>query len=129
MKMVAKILVAVLILCIGLPPLANAVSWSPLQAEHEGKAAKGIIEKGETVCLFQSGTADIRKEIHINDILTVYREDKEYKLQEVGRIKILSFVGEDYLKGEVVEGEVKAGNIAKKGDIASLIISTSEKCK
>jgi hypothetical protein len=32
-------------------------------------------------------------------------------------------------KGEVVEGELKAGDIAKKGDVASLIISSGDKCK
>jgi hypothetical protein len=85
--------------------------------------------KGDVVCLFHSGTEDVKKEIHINDILIVYRENHEHQLKEVGKIRILSSVGEDYLKGEVVEGEVKAGDIAKKGDVASLVISSEEKCK
>ena len=129
MKKIAKLIAALLILCAGLPQLANAVSWSPLQEEREEKAAKGIMVKGTVVCLFQSGTADVKKAININDILSVYRENKSHQLKEVGKIKVLSYVGEDYLKGEVVEGELKAGDIAKKGDVASLIISSGDKCK
>ncbi len=129
MKKIGKFLVVLLISCMGLPQLVNAVSWSPLQEEHEEKAAKGIKEVGDIVCLFQSGTEDVKKDIHINDILTVYRENRNHQLKEIGKIKILSYVGEDYLKGEVIEGELMPGDIAKKGDVASLVISSSDKCK
>jgi hypothetical protein len=129
MKKFARLLAVFLILCAGLPQLVNAVSWSPIQEEREEKAAKGIMVKGTVVCLFQSGTADVRKAININDILPVYRESKLHELKEVGKIKVLSYVGEDYLKGEVVEGELRAGDIAKKGDVAGLIISSEDSCK
>jgi len=129
MKKTAKLLVVLLISCIGLPQLVSAVSWSPLQEEREEKAVNGIMEKGAIVCLFQSGTADVKKAININDVLPVYRESKSHELKEVGKIKVLSYVGEDYLKGEVVEGELKAGDIAKKGGVASLVISSENGCK
>ncbi len=87
------------------------------------------MEKGDSVCLFQSGTAEIRNEIHVNDVLTVYREHDGHGSKEVGKIKILSYAGEDYMEGEVIEGEVRAGDIAKKGAIASLVISPSKICK
>ncbi|MGC1454055.1 MAG: hypothetical protein WA946_02575 [Nitrospirota bacterium] len=128
MKKIAKLLAVLLILCTGVPQLVNAVSWSPLQEEREEKTAKGIMVKGTVVCLFQSGTADVKKAININDILPVYRESKSHELKEVGKIKVLSYRGQDYLKGEVVEGELKAGDIAKKGDAASLIISSIDEC-
>jgi len=108
---------------------ANAVSPSPVPEELAEKAAKGIRVAGETVCLFQSGTEDIKKEIHVNDILTVYREDRDHRITEVGKIRILSYIGDDYLKGEVTEGEVQAGDIAKKGNVASLVISSRITCK
>lgn len=85
--------------------------------------------KGTVVCLFQSGTADVKKVINMNDILSVYRENKSHELKEVGKVKVLYFVGENYVKGEVVEGEIKADDIAKKGDVAILIISSDDKCK
>ena len=50
-------------------------------------------------------------------------------MKQVGKIRIISYIGEDYLKGEVVEGEVKVGDIAKKGDVASLVVSESKTCK
>ncbi len=128
MKKIGKLIVVLLISYMGLPQLAHAVSWSPLQEEYEENAAKGIMGKGTIVCLFQSGTPDVKMAINTNDILTVYRESTSHELMEVGKIKVLSYVREDYLKGKVVEGEIKAGDIAKKGDVASLIISSGDKC-
>jgi hypothetical protein len=113
----------------GCPLIANAVSVSPIPEQREEKAAKGIREKGEMVCLFHSGTADVKKTIGAGDLLTVYREIEKHDLKEVGKIKVHSYIGEDYLNGEVVEGEVRTGDIAKKGDAASLVISSGDKCK
>ena len=128
MKKIGTLLAVLLISCMGRAQPANAVSPSPIPGEREERIVKGIKVKGETVCLFQSGTADVKKAISIGDVLVVYRENPKHDLREVGKIKVLSYSGEDYLKGEVVEGEIKAGDIAKKGDVASLIISSSDKC-
>ncbi len=111
------------------PLKANAVAFSPIAAEQEEKVAKGIKEKGDIVCLFQSGTDDVRKTIAVNDVLPIYRETKSDELLEVGKIKVLSYVGANYIKGEVVEGELKAGDVVKKGNAAGLIISSDDKCK
>lgn len=129
MKKIAELLAVLLILFAGLPQLVIAVSWSPIEAERVEKAAKGIMEKGAMVCLFQSGTEDVKKAISMGDVLIVYREGPKHELKEVGKIKVLSYSGEDYLKGEVVEGEIKPGDIAKKGEVASLVISPGDKCK
>jgi hypothetical protein len=129
MNKVRMLFAVLLIACMGLPRLTNAISWSPLLEEREENAAKGIMVKGTVVCLFQSGTPDVKMAININDTLPVYRENKSHGIEIVGKIKVLSYVGEDYLKGEVVEGEIKAGDIAKKGDVASLIISSGNRCK
>lgn len=120
---------AVLMMLFGLSGSAAAVSYPVVEEQREAKAAKGIREKGETVCLFQSGTADVKKMISVGDLITVYRESGKHELKEVGKIKVLSFIGEDYLKGEVIEGEVRTGDIAKKGDVASLVISSEDTCK
>jgi hypothetical protein len=85
--------------------------------------------KGTLICLFQSGTADVKKVISVKDVLPVYRENKSHELKEVGKIKVLSYVREDYLKGEVIEGEIQAGDIVKKGEAASLIISSENSCQ
>jgi len=114
---------------IGVPVSVKAVSYSPLMEEHAETAATEIFAKGATVCLFQSGTADVKKAISIGDVLVVYREHMKHELRVVGTIKVMSYSGEDYLKGEVAEGEIKPGDIAKKGEVASLVISSSDKCK
>jgi hypothetical protein len=114
---------------LGFPGHAQAVSYPLLEEQREEKAAKGIREKGETVCLFQSGTEDIRKTIGVGDILIAYREGGKSGHEEVGKIRVLLYVGEDYIKGEVLEGRVQAGDVAKKGAVAGLVILTGERCK
>jgi len=114
---------------LGLSGNAAAVSYSVVEEQREEKAAKGIREKGETVCLFQSGTEDVRKAIGIGDVLIVHREGVNHEHVAVGKIRVLSYVGEDYIKGEVVDGVVQTGDLAKKGKVAGLVISTEERCK
>jgi hypothetical protein len=95
MKKVGRILIIMILSSvIGFPLLAEAVSFSPVPAEREEKEAKGIIEKGAMVCLFQSGTADVKKAISINDVLVVYREGPKHEIKEVGKIKVLSYLPE-----------------------------------
>jgi len=111
------------------PMMVMAVSISTVPEAREEQIEKGIKVVGDVVCLFQSGTEDVKTEIHTDDVLIVYRENRNHRLTEVGKIRILAYVGTDYLKGLVVAGELQAGDIAKKGQVASLVISTSEKCK
>ncbi len=129
MKRIAKILVGVLIVCTVMPWLALAVAWSPEAAEREEKVSKGIKMAGEIVCLFQSGTAEVRKIIHVGDVLPVYRENRDHQPHPVGKVKIIDYVGEDYMKAVVVEGELMTGDIAKKEDVASLLLSSEDKCQ
>ncbi len=124
-----SILVGMLILCTLIPLLAHAVAWSPEAAEREEKATKGIKTSGDIVCLFQSGTGEVRKIIHAGDVLPVYRENSDHQSHTVGKIKILDYVGEDYMKAEVVDGELMTGDIAKKDDVASLLLSSGDKCQ
>ncbi|HUI44815.1 MAG TPA: hypothetical protein VL122_02330 [Nitrospirota bacterium] len=67
------------------PLRANAVVVWPIPAEREEMAAKGTLEKGDIVCLFQSGTADVRKAITMNDVLPVYRETKSMSSRKSGK--------------------------------------------
>jgi hypothetical protein len=128
LRMITCSTTAVLFLS-AVPFPSAAVSPSPVPGERAEKIEKGIRVKGESVCLFQSGTEDVKKTIHVDDVLVVYREDPKHGQREVGKIRVISYVGDDYIKGEVVDGEVQAGDIAKKGDAASLVISSGDKCK
>ena len=121
--------VVLLALTSGLPFHAQAVSFSPVTGEQEEKQVKGIRGKGGIVCLFQSGTEDVRKTIAIGDILVVYRQGNNHAVLEVGKIRVQSYTRENYMKGEVVDGQVRAGDIAKKGSVASLVIADDGACK
>jgi len=87
---------------------------------------------GVNIYLFHSGTDEIRKTIEVNDVLTVYRElppNFSVRTREVGQLKVLSPLGDYYFDGEVVGGEVKAGDLAKKGAVACLITSLKKTSK
>jgi hypothetical protein len=100
---------------------ASAVSYQPpLFHRHE---VNEVFLRGNIVYLFQSGTADVRSTIHVNDILVVDRIDSLCRVTVVGKIRILSFVGETYLRGVVVDGEIKRDDIAKKDNVSCLVIS------
>ena len=130
MKKTAWIFIGmVLAAVVGFPTLSEAVSFSPVPEEQEEQAARGIMEKGDVVCLFQSGTAEVKKAINIGDVILVFREGPDHKLKAIGKIKVLSYSGQDYLKVAVVEGEIRAGDVAKKDEVASLVISSGDKCK
>ena len=109
MKKFGRFFAALLLSCVGLPQLVHAVSWSPIHEELGEETAQGIMTKGAVVCLFESGTADVKKAITGGDTLVVYREKESHELRAVGKIKVVSYSGSDYLKGEVIEGEIKAG--------------------
>lgn len=98
-----------------------ALSYPPQPYHAEDK--RDIFLKGDLVFLFHGGTEEARRAIHLNDILTVYRTNSSCEIAEVGRIKIISFVGDIYLKGEVIEGEIRPDDIARKRNVSFLVIS------
>lgn len=76
-----------------------------------------VMKEGKKVHLFHSGTADVKKDICLNDVIPVYRETpsgSHVNVKEVGQVKVLSYVGEHYFEAEVVKGEIKVGDVAKK---------------
>jgi len=83
-----------------------------------------VMKAGGIVHLFHSGTADVKKEICLNDIIPVYREypaGGHFTSKEVGKVKVLSYEGEHYFEAQVVEGEIKTGDVAKKATASCLV--------
>lgn len=83
-----------------------------------------MMKTGDKLHLFHSGTADVRKEICLQDVLPVYRElmaGGHTTVEKVGKVKVLNHVGEHYFEAQVLEGEVKVGDIAKKAAASCLI--------
>jgi len=92
---------------------------------------EAVIKVGKKLYLFHSGTEDVKESIKINDVLTVYREDPSdltMEIRAVGKVRILSTLGEYYFEGEVIEGVVLPGYIAKKGAVACYITSFKKSC-
>jgi hypothetical protein len=91
---------------------------SPLALYAQEKVKSQVVMKvGNTVHLFHSGTADVRKEICLNDVLPVYRETpagSHMYVKEVGQVKVLSYVGTHYFEARVVKGEIKVGDVVEK---------------
>lgn len=76
--------------------------------------------------MFHGSNVAAQKEIAINEVLPVYRiSGKTSQEKEVGAVKVLSFIGEHYFEAEIVKGEIKVGDIAKK-DAASLLVQPAK---
>jgi hypothetical protein len=104
-----------------------AVSPYPVQLYHKEIRHDKFI-KGDTVYLFHSGSGEVKKTIGVNDTLTVYRTSPQCEAVPIGIIKVVSFVGETYIKGEVFAGEIRPDDIAKKENTSCLVIS-AEVCR
>ena len=99
---------------------------APLTAQAAEKKAKSevVMKAGKKVHLFHSGTADVKKEICLSDVVPVYRETMgggHTTVKEVGKVKVLSYAGEHYFEAEIVSGEIKVGDIAKKETASCLV--------
>jgi hypothetical protein len=104
----------------------SALVVSPMTLYAAEKVKSEVIMKvGNKVHLFHSGTEIVKNEICLNDVIPVYREvavgyrslkgaDQVKNLEEVGKVKVLSYAGDHYFEAEIVEGKVRSGDVAKK---------------
>ncbi len=122
-KTAAALFAAMLLSAIPSPPMVSAVSYPP-QLYHQ-QQRHDTFTKGDTVYLFESGTGDVKKTIHPGDVLTVYRISPSCEMTPIGLVRVQSYVGDTYLKGEVFAGEIRPDDIAKKGDVSCLVISAA----
>jgi len=115
------IIIGVLLLVLCAPLIVYATSYMPFF--HSQDSEETAMKSGQEVYLFHSGTDAVRKTVQVGDILIVYRITLTCEVKEVGRIKAVAYIGENYLKAKVVEGEIKSDDIAKKGNVSCLVIS------
>ena len=103
---------------------AASVNTQAIEKQPQIGKSEVVMKAGNKVSLFHSGTADVKKEICLNDILPVYRQilaGGHTRLKEVGTVKVTGYEGEQYFKADVVSGEIKVGDIAKKGTASCLV--------
>ena len=98
---------------------------APLIVHAADKKAKSeiVMKMGNKVHLFHSSNVEAQKEIAIGDVLPVYRLSGKTQQQqkEVGQVKVLGFMGEHYFEADIVKGEIKVGDIAKKESSGFLV--------
>jgi len=107
--------------------LSMAVA-APLTVHAADKKAKSevVMKMGNKLHLFHSGNVEAQKEIAVGDIIAVFRESgKTRQSREVGQVKVLAFIGDHYFEAEIVKGEIKIGDIAKK-DATSLLVQPAK---
>ncbi len=103
-------------------PLAALGMSYPPSLYHKAERHDKFV-KGDTVYLFHSGTEDVKRTIHAGDTLAVYRTTPACEIVPIGIIKVIFFVGETYIKGEIFAGEIKPDDIARKEKVSCLVIS------
>ena len=95
-----------------------AATSAPLTVQAADKVKGEVVMKvGNKVHLLHSGSAAVKKEICLGDVVPVYREiggAKNSKITEVGAVKVIGYDGEQYFEARIVKGEIKPGDIAKK---------------
>jgi 5,10-methylene-tetrahydrofolate dehydrogenase/methenyl tetrahydrofolate cyclohydrolase len=123
-RKIASISIIVLLLLPIMNPLnAFATSYLPAFFYHQNEITETVMKVGQIAYLFHSGTKDVKKTIHDNDILIVYRVNQSCEIKAVGKIKVLYSVADTYFKSEVIEGEIRPNDIAKKENVSCLVIS------
>lgn len=97
MRKISSILALLIVAVITTSITVNALEKQPLIKSEV------VMKVGRQINLFHSGTADVKKEICINDVIPVYREDMEgghTSVKKVGKVKVLGYEGEHYFKAE-----------------------------
>jgi len=97
---------------------------APLVVHAAGKKAKNeiVMKMGSKVHLVQSSKVSVQKDIAIGDVLTVFRTSgKLPQPREVGQVKVLGFIDDHYFEAEIVKGDIKVGDIAKKENTSLLV--------
>jgi hypothetical protein len=123
-KKIVSISILVLLLLAAMNPLtAFATSYLPAFFYHQNEITETVMKVGQIAYLFHSGTEDVKKTIHDKDILIVYRVNPSCEIKAVGKIKVLSSIADTYFKSEVIEGEIRPNDIAKKENVSCLVIS------
>lgn len=93
------------------------------QAADKKAGNEVVMKMGNKVHLFHSSNVEAQKEIAVGDLIPVFRLTGKANRQEkeVGAVKVLSFIGEHYFEAEIVRGEIKVGDIAKKESTSLLV--------
>jgi len=86
--------------------------------------AEVMMSGGERVRLFYGGTQEAKNIFCIGETVPVYRADPQDPQHpvEVGHVKILRALDDQHLEGEVADGNVREGDLARKSIAACMVL-------
>jgi len=85
--------------------------------------AEVVSTAGAKVTLFYGGSREASAVFCPGETVPVYRQESRERLTytEQGKVRITRVVDRNYLEGVVLEGEIKPGYLARKGDLGCLV--------
>ena len=96
--------------------LVSGISLTHAQKEPAKVKVDVEMKSGDQVTLFYGGSGDIKKQFPIGKVINVYARNRAFGLnynQMVGKVKILSFEGDNFIKAQVIEGIIHSGDVVK----------------
>ncbi len=96
--------------------LVSGISLTYAQKEPAKVKVDVEMKSGDQVTLFYGGSGSIKKEFPVGKVINVYARNRAFGLnynQMVGKVKILSFEGDSFIKAQVVEGMIHSGDVVK----------------
>ncbi len=82
-----------------------------------------VMTSGSKVRLFHGGTQEAKDLFCVGETVSVYRADAHERsgYVEVGKVKITRPIDEHSMEGVIVEGNVREGDLARKGIAACMV--------
>lgn len=94
---------------------------SAVVVTRPGVSASVVATTGQSVILYAGEAKDSSRQFCPGDVLVVYRGPD--KARASGRVRITTYAGEHHLRGVVIEGGVRKGDVVRKGSVACTVQS------
>ncbi len=113
------------VLVLGITVLALLVFLSACATATPSTQAKATItaKSGDIVHLFHGGNKLAKEEFCPDETVPVYRYfgSRWKEARPVGKVKVTQYLGDHFIEGKVVEGNLKDGDVAIKPNSACMI--------
>ncbi len=83
-----------------------------------------VLNRGDQAMFDFRGRGDVSKAVCLGETIPVYREVFVFQTMsrtEVGKVKVVSYAGDHRFNAQVVEGQLKDGDIARKDSATCLL--------
>jgi hypothetical protein len=100
-----------------------AVSGCSTLGTQPQNKAEIVMQTGDEVTMFYGGSKEAQAVFCPGETVEVYRAESRQRLRYIkeGKVEITRVIDENYVEGKVVEGNVKPGYVARKGNVGCLV--------